>query len=515
MASDNRPYCIYLRKSRKDLDAERNGVDTLSRHENILLNYAKQNNLIIGQTYREVVSGDTIAARPEMQKLLSDVEQGLWKGVLVVEVERLARGDTIDQGIISQVFKFSETLIVTPFKTYDPNNEFDEEFFEYGLFQSRREYKAITRRQRNGVKQSVAEGKWPYNKAPFGYERYKLSDQKGWSLRIIPEEARIIKTIFEMYASGEAGYIAIIDYLNDMHAPAPNGKWTVGGIQGILRNITYTGKVKYGARSVVKKTVNGVVTQSRPRSKEFKLYEGLHEAIIPNELFDAVQNRLNTHVSKPVASGLEIRNPLAGLLYCKKCGHKMVRRPQDRSRTMIICPNRDCDNISSYETVLEEAVIESLTLYLDELKLEEEKARPVPVSNISILEESLAKIDKEIETLNQQLDNAFDLVEQGVYSSEMFLKRNQSLTSKIEDCNSKKEDVLKKIKNEERLVTKRKLLIPKIENVLNLYDTLEPAGKNALLSEIIDRIDYIKTERSKKNGPYNNFNIDIHPHVPL
>ena len=142
--ADNRLYCMYLRKSRKDIEAERSGVDTLARHEQILTSYAEQNNIKIGKIYREVVSGDTIAARPEMQQLLQDAENGMWQGVLVVEVERLARGDTIDQGIIAQVFKFSETLIITPLKTYDPNNEYDEEFFEYGLFQSRREYKAIT-----------------------------------------------------------------------------------------------------------------------------------------------------------------------------------------------------------------------------------------------------------------------------------------------------------------------------------------------------------------------------------
>ena len=160
---DNRLYAMYLRKSRKDMDAERNGVDTLARHEQMLQTFANQSKFQIGKIYREVVSGDTIAARPEMQQLLHDVENELWKGVLVVDVERLARGDSIDQGFIAQVFKYSETLIITPVKAYDPNNEYDEEFFEYGLFQARREYKAITRRQQRGRIQSLKEGKWPYN----------------------------------------------------------------------------------------------------------------------------------------------------------------------------------------------------------------------------------------------------------------------------------------------------------------------------------------------------------------
>ena len=134
-------YCIYLRKSRKDLEAEQHGEgETLARHERALLSLAKKNNLIISSIYREVVSGETIAARPVMQQLLHEVEQNLWDGVLVMEVERLARGDTIDQGVVQRAFQYSSTLIITPSKTYDPANEFDEEYFEFGLFMSRREW---------------------------------------------------------------------------------------------------------------------------------------------------------------------------------------------------------------------------------------------------------------------------------------------------------------------------------------------------------------------------------------
>ena len=41
-------------------------------------------------------------------------------------------GNTRDQGIVAEAFKYSDTKIITPSKTYDPNNEFDEEYFEFG-----------------------------------------------------------------------------------------------------------------------------------------------------------------------------------------------------------------------------------------------------------------------------------------------------------------------------------------------------------------------------------------------
>lgn len=100
-------YALYLRKSRADLEAEAHGEgDTLARHEHILMELAKSRALPIGAIYREIVSGERIANRPVMQQLLSEVEDGRWKGVLVTETSRLARGDTIDQGIVAQAFKF-------------------------------------------------------------------------------------------------------------------------------------------------------------------------------------------------------------------------------------------------------------------------------------------------------------------------------------------------------------------------------------------------------------------------
>ena len=85
-------YAMYLRKSRKDAAGE-SVEETLARHEQRLLQLAQQQGLVIGTVYREVVSGDSIAARPEMQRLLQAVQRGQYQGVLVAELERLARGD--------------------------------------------------------------------------------------------------------------------------------------------------------------------------------------------------------------------------------------------------------------------------------------------------------------------------------------------------------------------------------------------------------------------------------------
>lgn len=161
-------YIIYLRKSRADVEAEEKGEgETLARHLKILLELARKKKIKIGKIYQEIVSGESIIDRPEVQKVLEEVRLGLWKGVLVVEVERLARGNTKDQGIVAEAFTISSTKIITPMKVYDPDNEFDEEYFEFGLFMSRREYRVTNRRLNIGRLSSVKEGKYVGSVAPF------------------------------------------------------------------------------------------------------------------------------------------------------------------------------------------------------------------------------------------------------------------------------------------------------------------------------------------------------------
>lgn len=214
---DDGLYSIYLRKSREDLEAEKHGEgDTLLRHEHTLMSLARKMNINIGRIYREIVSGESIDARPQVQSLIRDVEQGRWRGILVVEVERLARGDTLDQGIVARAFSISGTKIITPLKIYDPANQADMEYFEFGLFMSRREYSTINRRIQDGRRISTEEGKWIYGDTPFGYERIKIENDKGYTLKPIPDEAAAVKLMFEWYAYDLVGSYTISVRLDEL-----------------------------------------------------------------------------------------------------------------------------------------------------------------------------------------------------------------------------------------------------------------------------------------------------------
>lgn len=523
-------YCLYLRKSRADAEAEERGEgETLARHEKSLLELAKKLNLNVTEIYREIVSGETIAARPVMQRLLQEVEQGIWNGVLVMEVERLARGDTIDQGIVAQTFKLSDTKIITPVKTYDPNNEFDEEYFEFGLFMSRREYKTINRRLQRGRVTSVMEGKFVGNKTPYGYERVRIKDDSGYTLSIVEEEAEIVRLIYEWYTMGEKqtdgthkrlGTALIARRLNNMKIPAKmGGAWTVSTIRDILKNPVYIGKIRWNSRKCVKKVIDGQVVISRPRVKnsECIIVQGLHSPIISEGTYNIAQEYMSKNPPRPIGERSTIKNPLAGIVICGQCGHHMVRRPYNNGYSdTLICAEPTCDNVSSNLNLVEERIIQTLKDWLGEYKLKwnTKSDEPKKVSQAEVKRKALHKLQTELDTLNKQLNKTHDLLEQGVYDTNMFLERSRSLTSRI---NQTKNDitVLEADLNGEIVQNQSAAnLIPKVEKLLEVYDNLFIKDKNDMLKEVLEKVIYVKDISARRTSP-DNFEITMYPKVPV
>lgn len=514
----NGTYAIYLRKSREDIESEKYGEsETLARHEKILTTLAEKRNLTIGKIYREVVSGETISERKEMQKLLKDVESEKWTGVLVVEVERLARGDTADQGRVSKAFKYSHTKIITPVKTYDPDNEFDEEYFEFGLFMSRREYKTINRRLQRGREVSVSEGKFVGNIAPFGYDRVKLKDSKGYSLSINQNEASIVKEIFRLYAFEGNTINSVAKQLNNMNLkPRISDEWTISSVKDILSNPTYIGKIVWNRRKQKKKTKNGHLIISRPRNQEYLIYDGLHKPIIDIKTWDLVQEKRKQNSPKVKHSNI-VQNPLAGLVFCEKCGKPMQRRPYTKANKLatLMCSNSKCDNISSKLYIVENKIIEALKIWLENYKIDYKIKDNSNIKNNRIIEQSILATKKELEKENANLNKIYDFLENGIYSKEEFINRSKSKKENIESLENKLKEYTKLLNKNTEMQQQKETIIPKLENVIDLYYNLKSAeDKNILLKSILAKVTYFKTEKAiKKDSDPTNFELHIYPKI--
>ncbi len=528
----NGNYGIYLRKSRADQEAEAHGAgETLLRHYNDLMKLAKKMGIHIDKKYiyKEVVSGETIAARPEVQRMLADVTSGVMTGVLVVEIERLARGDTSDQGMVAKAFKLNNTLIITPNKIYDPENESDEEYLEFGLFMSRREYKTINRRIQNGRVTSAMEGRYIGSAAPYGYEKVKIKNDKGYTLKFSPDQADIVRSIFSWYVTGipledgstqRLGASRIADRLNDMGIkPSVNDKWTKSSIITMLHNPIYAGKIRWGYKKEIKTIQDNNLKKQRSRSKSHILSDGLHEAIISEDLFNAAQC-ISTGRSHPPVPGSDIlKNPFTGIVYCGKCGRLMTRLAKS-SKTpydTIKCMNKECSNISSPLYVVEEVIIETLKTWINQFKIGWEKNKlENPYNDVIQIKTNLINHSKnELIKLNGQRDRLYTLLEQEVYSIEVFKQRNTKLSKDIEEL----EESLAKSEYELSIIQSQAsyndIFIPRAEYLLdNYFDLDTAAARNDALKEIVERIEYIKNEPNKRGNLENkNFGIELFPRI--
>ena len=328
-------YLLYLRKSRADNPNEP-VEEVLARHEKQLQELAVK---ITGKPipekniYREVASGETIADRPQINKVFKRMEVGNIKGVLTVDVQRLSRGDLSDAGRVVDNFFYTHTLSVTLTYTYNLDKDFDKKMFEQEL----RRGNDYLDYQKNillrGRLTSLKEGKYIFSVAPFGYEKVKISEyektkEKGYTLKIKKDEAEIVRTIFELCLEG-LGTTNIANYLNKTATPSCKGdKWTPGMVRNILNSEIYCGYMTWNKRKVVKNMKDGEVVKSRPLQNDYELFKGRYTPLVTEEEFKIVQENITGGLPR---NSKEIKNPLAGLIFCGNCKHVMIRRPYNKS----------------------------------------------------------------------------------------------------------------------------------------------------------------------------------------
>lgn len=469
---------IYIRKSREDREETRES--TLERHERILKEYCNKYGLRYTENtiYREVVSGDSISNRPQMQKLLKDVENNYYDGVVVVEVQRLSRGNGIDQEIIKETFRKSGTLIYTLNKVYDltSGDEIDEDMLELSLFLSRQELKAIKRRMLRGRIQAQKEGYYTHPVAPFGYNKEKQG--KGYVLVPNETEAEIINMMYQWYVYEDKKMSDIRDYLNNNNIRTRRGnKWDVHVVRELMKSKLYLGYLNVNNR------------------KDKTQQKGKHQAIITEEIYNLAMEKLKSNAPKS-KKGFPLKNPLAGFTKCALCGRTLsLHYVPSKKNYNLQCNNMDCKNIGAYLHFIEDKLIQELK---DELKgfnyflsnsvKEINKQKDLNKKEISIIEKNITK-------KKDMIERCCEMLEEGIYTKHRYLERMSVLEQDLSSLEIQLYELRSKEFNEE---TRIRTAIPILENVLNEYPKLDPENKNKLLKTIIDKIEYIKT---KKKSP--------------
>ena len=495
-------FCIYLRKSRADAEAEKLGQgETLARHERILTDFAAREGLPVGKIYREIVSGETIAARDEIQNLIRESYEGMWRGVIVVEVTRLSRGNQGDAQTIMDCLRYSHNnkgmLVVTPTKCYDiVHSSDDEEYMEFELFMSRREYKMIHKRMERGRIQAVVDGNYMGSYRPYGYDI--LKNRTGRTLIPNPEEAPIVKNIFEWTVREHLTPGKICKRLTSLGVPTYTGsaEWAIGTVKTILTNPTYTGKVRWNDRMQVKTMVDGKLVKSRPRSNhtdQYMLYDGKHEAIVDEITFHAAASRFHSDKTK---SNLKLMNPFAGVLICAKCKKAMIyqgynKRPNTPPR-ILHKSSQICNVKSAVLKDVMDAVAHALELYIDDFEM---KIDNLPEVDENSILSQLESLQKELIKQEKKLPKLFDAWEDGILTDEGFTRRKLVNKERIESIKKQMDHLEDSVPTKDEYEEKIMLLSDALKSLLD--PTLDADIKNTYLKSIISSIEYSRDNNTE------------------
>lgn len=493
----------YDRKSRFD-DPYLSVEEILEKHDRMIREYAERylgGPIPAENKYKEVGSGESLDDRPEILKLLKAIESPKIKAIIVVDVQRLSRGDLEDAGKLIRLLRYTKTYVITPYKIYDLNDEYDRDAFERELKKGNEYLEYFKKISLRGKLDSVREGNYIGSVPPYGFNRIVKENGKKicHTLEERKDQADIVRLVFKWYCEENIGTTAIARRLEYMKVPNKAGgdKWYSYSIVSMLENVHYIGCVRWNWRKTIKIIKDQELKKLRPRAKgdEFLVFNGKHNPIISEELFNKakeVKKRRET-----AAPDITLKNPLSKLLFCKTCGSKMgyntyTRHGVEYAKPKVKCSNqircgsgsadhaevvkrvcdalRDCvadfevriDNKQDNSIELHKKLIKSLEQKLKELEITEKlqweaKHHPDPDERMPahIFKELNNKVLKEKEEVNAALCTAKDSIPESVNYRYQIVKFTETIAM-LED------------------------------------PYLDASTKNKHLSEIVERIEYYR-----------------------
>lgn len=416
---------MYLRLSKGDLDVdgmEKSESNSITNQRMIVESFLKKNpDLKLVDTYIDDGYTGTNFDRPEMKRMMADVDAGRIDCIVVKDLSRFGR-ERIETGTyIAKTFKAkgirfiaindhydtltadgSETHIVMPIKALT-NDNFSRDI-------------STKVRSSQGIKREKGEYIGAF--APYGYK--KSVENKNL---LVPDDyaADIVRDIFAKKLAGMSAN-AIADELNATGILSPaeykrkqgqkystsflsgkKSRWSAQTVIRILKDEVYTGNLAQGKRVRVSYKVRKEIQVPR---EDWIRCENTHKPIIKQTDFDAVQMLMDRDTIKADASKKSYI--YSGILYCGDCGNSMVRRSNYWKKdgcSCYICSGYNRRGDCSRHLISEEDLDEAIRLHLQEYVASLSNAAAIAKS-IEFLEtgyEEAQTHDSEIQKLKEEL----------------------------------------------------------------------------------------------------------------
>lgn len=386
--------------------------------------------------------------RPALQEMLDMIHEGIVKKVIVYKLDRLSRSQKDTLELIEDVFIPSNVDFISITENLDTGSAFGRASIGLMACFAQLERENIKERMSVGREGRAKQGKWHGGYyCPVGY------DYKDGELVTNDFEAMQVKECFRLFLHGKSMSDISKDFISRKWTQKW-GSWSIQRVGATLRNPIYTGLISHNGDT----------------------YQGIHEKLISDDDFNAVQNLLNKN--KPRKASKEAL--LNGKIYCAQCGarygHKMTAQNKynyyicysisKTCKSMI--KNPDCKNRSYKCRELDQIILDEMR----KLTLEDIHEMPQKEDDkLTPLKKELAKVDKQRERL-------MDLYTIGDFSIEELQRKATPLTEKRESLKRQIEE----------LADEPKKSIDELKNTIKNIPDLIDNGTFDDIKQLIDEL---------------------------
>ena len=483
---------IYVRVS---TDEQAQEGYSIRAQEEKLRDYARLKDWLVYKIYiDDGISGKNIKDRPAINEMISDIEDGKVKNVLVFKLDRLTRS-VADLISLIELFNGHECAFNSLTESIDTHSATGRMFIKIlGIF-AEFERENIAERVRIGFERKAKEGYTLGATVSYGYDR-----KKGERIQTINEkEAVIVREIFNMFVNRHMSYHKISRSLNSRNIlTKTNSFWRANAVKKLLTNCNYKGYVRYAI-------------EDEKRNFEIK---GHHEPIISEELYDEAQELIKNISAKVFKKHPTETNCFAGIAFCSLCGARMMSHgdyKKDEAGYALPasyrCPNRffqTCTASDVRHLKAEKAFIEYINNIADFDTLDEvqiavrQEVKERNLETLSDLKRNYARLErKEKEVLERYVQGNID------FDTYMLLKNS---VDKEKDHVSISMRAIEACIDEEVTIKKESIIKSLKEN----WERLSNAEKRQFVINFVEKIEIVnEREQGKREGVVKVLNVEF------
>ena len=419
---------MYCRVS-TEMQREKESILT---QRTLLENYAQDNSLNY-KIYSDDGFSASSTSRPALQKLVQDIKDNKIERVIVVKIDRITRRikDLLD---LLELFETHSVAFKSLTQPVDSSTSMGRAFLNLlGTF-AELERGMTSERVSEAMTIMSKKGRWLGGVVSFGYSA------KNKELIINSQEAEIVKKIYNKYLELES-LRGVTNWLNSNGYRTRNKKyWAAASISRIIRNPNYIGKVTWGKRISSKTTGKMKIAPK----ENWLTSEGIHKAIIADEVFKKVQDIIQRQSREPRRKSSTYL--LSGLCRCGLCGGKMNGYSQykgDKKFSSYKCHNNQskgksvCKGTSINKDIIEKLVIDKISGLVDTktFKIDIKKALDVfnekVKSQINPLIAEKINLEKRVEGIDLKKRTLLEKLEDKIIDNQTYKNRITELEEEL------------------------------------------------------------------------------------